>query len=188
MIHDGESNYYKFEKDGIKHTLVPLKEDNIVETSSPKVLMLGGKEFLQQMQEEEISYLVVCKPKVVLLHTEIVDLPIEVQELLHEYHDIVVDDLSNELPLKRSINHHIDLILGASISNKAMYRMIPKENEEVRNQVQELLDKGLIRESLSPCVVPTILTPNKGGEWRMCTDSGAINKITIHEWMTRWTV
>ena len=47
VIHDGERNYYKFEKDGIKHTLVPLKEESIPETSSPKVLLLGGKEFLQ---------------------------------------------------------------------------------------------------------------------------------------------
>jgi len=54
--------------------------------------------------------------------------------------------------------------------------MMPKENEEVRKQVQEFLDKGLIRESLSFCVTPTVLSPNKGGEWRMCTNSRAIKK------------
>jgi hypothetical protein len=62
-----------------------------------------------------------------------------------------------------SISHHIDLIPGASLPNKEGYRLMPRENEEVKNEVQELLDKALAREILSPCAIPTALSPKKDG-------------------------
>jgi hypothetical protein len=126
-----------------------------------------------------MSFAVVRKPKVFITSTSMDDLPEEVQELLENFANIVVDELPNSLPPIRSINHHIYLIPGKRLPNKEAYRLTPQENQEVNNQVQDLLDKGLVRERLSPCSVPIVLSPNKDGGWRMCTNSRDINKITI---------
>ena len=57
--------------------------------------------------------------------------------------------------------------------------MNSQETQEIQRQVNDLLSKGLIRDSLSPCVVSALLVPKKDGSMRMCVDSCAINKITI---------
>jgi hypothetical protein len=85
------------------------------------------------------------------------------RKLLEGFSDILVDELPCSLSSIRSIIHHIDLILGARLPNKAVYRLIPQENEEVKRQVGDLMDKGLIQEILSPCIVPTMLSPKKDG-------------------------
>jgi hypothetical protein len=76
------------------------------------------------------------------------DFPTKIHKLIDEFADIVVDELPCSLPPIKSIIHHIDIIPGASFQNKATYRLTPQENEEVKNQFQELLDKGLVREIL----------------------------------------
>jgi hypothetical protein len=180
VVHDGRMNTYTLEKDGRFHKLLPIKDKEVKPEVSSTILLMSGKELLTELEkDEDPQFLVVRKPKVVLTSTRVDDLPEEIQQLLGEFADIIVDELPRSLPPMRSVSHHIDLIPGASLPNKAAYRLTPQENEEVKRQVQNLQDKGLVRESLSPCAVPTVLSPKKGGGWRMCTDSRAINKITI---------
>lgn len=80
------------------------------------------------MEENKVKISLVCKPSVVLRTDTIHVFQKEIQILLNEYFYIDVDNFPNELPLARSISHHIDLIHGSSFPNKASYKMNLKEN------------------------------------------------------------
>ena len=88
-------------------------------------------------------------------------MPEEIAELLNDNKYIIVDDIPDGLSRVRSISHCMDLIPGASFPNKAPYRLSPSKNEELNRQVQELLQKSLIRESLIPYVVPIKIASKK---------------------------
>ncbi|RDX87645.1 hypothetical protein CR513_30841, partial [Mucuna pruriens] len=74
-------------------------------------------------------------------------------------------NIPHGLPPLRGIEHHVDLTLGASFSNRLAYRMKPEEVKEIQKQVNKLIEKGWVRESMSLCVMHVILVPKKDGTW-----------------------
>nr|GEY90538.1 putative polyprotein [Tanacetum cinerariifolium] len=58
--------------------------------------------------------------------------------------------ISHGLPPEREVEFTIELIPGAQPISKAPYRMAPIELKELKDQLQELLERGFIQPSVSP--------------------------------------
>lgn len=175
VTHKARPNTYSFDKDGIHITLLPSKDlgrNGSNKAKDPK--FLTAQKFVTESEESRTIYVLVAKEE-----NSPTPVPDVLQPMLAEFSDIMPEELPHGLPPMRNIQHQIDLVPGASLPHLAHYRMSPKEHEELHRQVTELIKKGLVRESMSPCAVPALLTPKKDGTWRMCVDSRAINKITI---------
>ncbi|WMV27656.1 hypothetical protein MTR67_021041 [Solanum verrucosum] len=98
---------------------------------------------------------------------------------MQDFDDVFPLDIPKGLPPLRGIKHQIDFVPESQLPNRPPYRSNPNETRELQRQVEELLEKGFVRESMSPCSVPMLLVPKKDGTWRMCVDCRAINKIMI---------
>ncbi|XP_056858002.1 uncharacterized protein LOC130507312 [Raphanus sativus] len=85
------------------------------------------------------------------------EIPEEIECLLQEYEDVFPEDNPMGLPPIRGIEHQIDFVPGATLPNRPAYRTNPVETKELQKQVNDLLEKGHIRESMSPCAVPVLL-------------------------------
>ena len=105
--------------------------------------------------------------------------PSVIKVILQEFEDVFLDDIPSGLPPLRGIEHQIDFIQGAFIPNKPAYKSNLEETKELQKQMRELMSKGYIRESMSPCAVLVLLVPKKDRTWRMCVDCRAINNIIV---------
>ena len=99
---------------------------------------------------------------------------------LDEYMDCFIDSIPRDLPpSRREDDHKIELITGSSSPNKPPYRISLAQQEEIMAQVNELVEKGMVRPSSSPFCSPVLLVQKQDGSYRMCVDYHALNKNTI---------
>jgi hypothetical protein len=95
-----------------------------------------------------------------------------------EYPDVFSSDYSG-LPPQREVEFGIKCMSGTNPILKAPYRMASSELKELKEQLQELLDKGFIRPSISPWGAPVLFVKKKDWSMRMCIDYRELNKVTI---------
>nr|GFD13098.1 putative reverse transcriptase domain, aspartic peptidase domain protein [Tanacetum cinerariifolium] len=76
--------------------------------------------------------------------------------------DVFPDELLG-IPPVREVEFNIKLIPGAEPISKAPYRMAPVELKELKDQLQELLERGFIRPSVSPWGAPVLFVKKKDG-------------------------
>jgi hypothetical protein len=99
------------------------------------------------------------------------------QKLAHVF---FVEGVS-EFGSTRLVNHRIEKCDATPI-RKAPYRVPIVLKQEMENQVQDLLDNGMIRGSDSPWTSTAIWAPKKSldgkQKWRICIDFGALKAVT----------
>jgi hypothetical protein len=168
---------------GIQHAS-SIKHEQRAPSSSSNAIKLKSRAMLATKSNLTVSidvsfHALVCRQ--VLFSLEDITTPLShaITNLLQEFKDIFPAEIPPGLPPLRGIEHQFDLILGASLPNRAAYRTNAEETKEIQWQVLELLDNGYVHESLSPCDIPVILVHKKNGTCRMCVDCWAINNITI---------
>ena len=83
------------------------------------------------------------------------------------------------IPPVREVALSIEILHGTTPTSRAPYRMAPTELKELKIQLQEILDKGFIRPSVSPLGAPVLFMKKKDGTLRMCIDYRQINKVTV---------
>ncbi|XP_073054089.1 uncharacterized protein [Primulina eburnea] len=106
---------------------------------------------------------------------EVSDIPV-----VKEFPDVFPDEIPG-FPPQREIDFSIELVSGTNPISRAPYRLAPAELKELKEQLQDLLEKGYIRPSMSPwgapilkeklTTAPVLALPSGSGGYVVCSDA-----------------
>jgi hypothetical protein len=92
--------------------------------------------------------------------------------------DVFLEKLPG-MPLDHEIEFVIEPVPGTAPIFKRPYGMVANQLAELKEQLQELLEKGYIHPSASPWGAPVIFVPKNDGTQRMCVDYRSLNEVII---------
>jgi hypothetical protein len=95
-----------------------------------------------------------------------------------EFPDVFPEDLPGIHP-DQDVEFVIELQPGTAPISRRPYKMTPKELAKLKVQLNELLDKGYICPSSSPCGCPALFVKKKDQSLRLCVDYRPLNAVTI---------
>jgi hypothetical protein len=108
----------------------------------------------------------------------VVEPKLEDIHVIQDFADIFPYDLPR-MPLERAIEFKIKLQPGTTPISKAPYKFSAMELKELKIQLQGLLDKGYICQSISPWGCSALFVEKKDKEVRLCVDYRPLNAVTI---------
>ena len=89
------------------------------------------------------------------------------------------DSVFTDVPGKSNvIQHQITLTDGTPIRSKS-YPLRYAIRENLKSEIQEMLDFGIIRTFASPYAFPIVIVKKKDGSNQICVDYGKMNKVTV---------
>ena len=105
-----------------------------------------------------------------IVSTQVKEVKLEDTPVVCEFPKVFPRELPG-LPHNREIEFNIEAILGTEPISKTSYRMAPMKLVELKKQIQELLDKGFFKPSISPWGIPVLFEKKKkDGSLRLCID------------------
>jgi len=174
IFHRHENKYHLF-KDGVEYIVRAHRKKlnlSLVNAGKMKRLVNSSNNFLLVMikpkNDIDNEAFKGCDSK---LKYKLVDVVNQYDEMFQEPEGLLS---------KRGIQHEILLQQDCPLPNIGMYKMFVMESAEIKKKIQDLLNKGIIRPSSSPCASPIFLVPKKDGTWHMCVDFCALNKIMVN--------